>query len=158
MAEFFNASDVVGAAVEMERRGQAAYRQTAKATTDPKVKRLFENLAVEEARHEEMFKAMAERIGPAELPAWSSMEEYSAYLGALLDSHALFSPGFTESLAAASVNLDDAVRQAMRLEKDSMLFFQEMLYLVPGSEHPLIQECIEEERRHLRQLAAMLQT
>lgn len=158
MAEFFKASDVVGAAVEMERRGQAAYRQTAKATTDAKVKRLFENLAVEEARHEEMFKAMAERIGPAELPAWSSMEEYSAYLGALLDSHALFSPGFTDSLAAASTNLDDAVRQAMRLEKDSMLFFQEMLYLVPGSEHPLIQECIEEERRHLRQLAAMLQT
>lgn len=156
MAEFFKASDVVGAAVEMERRGQAVYRRTAQATKDAKVKRLFETLAAEEARHEEMFASMAERIGPAELPAWSSMEEYSAYLGALLDSHALFSPGFTESLAAASGNLDEAVREAMRLEKDSMLFFQEMLYLVPGSEHSLIQECIEEERRHLRQLAAML--
>lgn len=158
MAEFFNASDVVGAAVEMEKRGQAVYRRTAKAAKDASVKRLFENLAAEESRHEEMFLAMAKRVGNTELPAWSTMEEYSAYLGALLDSHALFAPGFSESLAAASGDLEDAVREAMRLEKDSMLFFQEMLYLVPGSEHPLVQECIEEERRHLRQLAAMLRS
>ncbi|GFK92195.1 hypothetical protein NNJEOMEG_00016 [Fundidesulfovibrio magnetotacticus] len=156
MAEFFSAADVVGAAVEMERRGQALYARLASEASDPTVKRFFESLAAEERRHEELFTAMAGRVGKAELPAWSSMEEYSDYLDALLDSHALFSPGFADALAARSGELEGAVRGAMQLEKDSMIFFQEMLHLIAGSEHSFILECIEEERRHLRQLSALI--
>jgi len=156
MAEFFSAADVVGAAVEMERRGQTFYRRMAQSADKPETKRFFENLAAEESRHEELFSAMASRLGQAELPAWSSMEEYSDYLHALLDSHALFSPGFAQDMAAKSGDLEASVRGAMNLEKDSMLFFQEMLQLIPGSEHSFILECIEEERRHLRQLATLL--
>ncbi|WP_243360187.1 ferritin-like domain-containing protein [Fundidesulfovibrio terrae] len=156
MAEFFSAADVVGAAVEMERRGQALYRRMAQVAEKPEIKRFFENLAGEERRHEELFAAMAKRLGAAELPAWSTMEEYSAYLGALLDSHALFSPGFAKEMAEKSGLFEESVRGAMSLEKDSMLFFQEMLQLIPGSEHSFILECLEEERRHLRQLSALL--
>lgn len=156
MAEFFNAADVIGAAVEMEKRGQAVYRGLARSLGDGQVKRFFENLAAEEARHEELFSAMAARVGDVELPAWSSMAEYCDYLSALLDSHALFSPGQADALFASASSLEDAVHASMKLEKDSMLFFQEMLQLVPGAEHAHIWECIEEERRHLRQLASLL--
>lgn len=156
MAEFFSAADVIGAAVEMEKRGQVVYRRMASVSPDAQVKRFFEGLAAEEARHEQLFSAMAARVGKAELPAWSTMEEYGDYLSALLDSHALFSPKQAGALMDAAGSLEDAVHAAMKLEKDSMLFFQEMLQLVPGSEHPHIWECIEEERRHLRQLAALL--
>jgi rubrerythrin len=156
MAQFFSAADVVGAAVEMERRGQALYRRMAQAAEKPEIKRFFENLAGEESRHEELFSAMAKRVGQAELPAWSTMEEYSAYLGALLDSHALFSPSFAARMAEKAGDLTESVHGAMSLEKDSMIFFQEMLQLIPGSEHSFILECIEEERRHLRQLSGLL--
>ena len=156
MAEFFNAADVVGAAVEMEKRGQVVYRRLALAAGNQEVKRLFENLAVEEGRHEELFSSMARRLGQAELPAWSTMEEYNGYLSALLDSHALFSPGISETLFANAEDLEGAVRASMKLEKDSLLFFQEMLQLIPGSEHSHILECIAEERRHLRQLSGLL--
>lgn len=156
MAEFFSAADVVGAALEMERRGQEVYRRLAHAADDGQVKRFFENLAAEEARHEQLFAGMQARIGKAELPAWSTMEEYSSYLSALLDSHSLFSPGQSGALADSAGSLPEAVRASMNLEKDSMLFFQEMLHLVPESEHGAVWECIEEERRHLRQLASLL--
>ena len=158
MAEFFSAADVIGAAVEMEKRGQVVYRRMAGAASEERVKRFFEGLAAEEARHEQIFAAMAARVGKAELPAWSAMQEYGDYLSALLDSHALFSPRQTEALMDAAGSLEDAVQAAMKLEKDSMLFFQEMLQLVPGSEHAHIWECIEEERRHLRQLASLLKS
>ena len=156
MAEFFSAADVVGAAVEMEKRGQVVYRRLALAAENREVKRLFETLAAEEGRHEELFSTMARRVGQAELPAWSTMEEYKGYLSALLDSHALFSPGMSETLFANAENLESAVHAAMKLEKDSLLFFQEMLQLIPGSEHSHVLECIAEERRHLRQLAELL--
>jgi rubrerythrin len=156
MAEFFNAADVLGAAVEMERRGKAAYRVLARSAGDDQLKMFFENLAVEEARHEEVFSAMAGRAGMVELPAWSTEAEYKDYLAALLDSHALFATGQSEALFSGAVSLEEAVQAAMKLEKDSMLFFQEMLQLVPGSEHGQIQKCLEEERGLLRRLAALL--
>jgi rubrerythrin len=156
MADFFKAADVVAAAVEMEKRGQAVYRRLALQATDKDVKALFENLAAEEQRHEELFSAMVRRVGQAELPASSTKDEYSQYMASLLDSHALFSPGMSDELFAQAGNLESAVRGAMKLEKDSMLFFQEMLKVVPQAEHPRVMECIDEERRHMRQLSSML--
>uniref|UniRef100_A0A7C4AFV7 Rubrerythrin n=1 Tax=Fundidesulfovibrio putealis TaxID=270496 RepID=A0A7C4AFV7_9BACT len=152
MAVFFKAADVVAAAVEMEKRGQVFYRDKARKVADPAVKAFFESLAAEEMRHEQLFTAMVARVGQAELPAWSTQEEFSTYLKALLDSHALFTP----APASVGEGLEEAVRAAMELEKDSMLFFQEMLALVPAGEQERVRDCIEEERRHLRQLAAML--
>jgi len=157
MAEFFKAADVVGAAVEIEKRGRAVYRRLARAAENPHVKALFESLAVEEARHEELYRAMLKRVGAAELPASSTGEEYAQYLAALLNSHMLFSPGMVDDLYGRAGDMQAAVHGAMRLEKDTMVFFQEMAALVPASEQAHIAECIEEERRHLRQLSALLQ-
>jgi rubrerythrin len=156
MADFFEASDLVGAAVAMEQRGQAVYKKMALVTKNPEVKRLFETLAVEEHRHEEIFSAMADRLAKAGQPEGSATEEYHEYLGALLDSYELFSREFTESLLEHADNFEKSVRSSIRLERDSILFFQEMLLMVPGFEKPKIWECIEEERRHLRLLAALL--
>jgi len=156
MAEFFSAADVISAAVEVEKRGREVYRRLAQASANPQVKALFESLAVEEARHEELYLAMAKRVGKAELPAQSTRDEYAGYVGALLDSHMLFSPGMVDDIYARAGDMRAAVHGAMRLEKDTMIFFQEMEGLVPASERGKVVECIEEERRHLCQLSAML--
>jgi len=156
MAEFFKAADVVSAAVEIEKRGREVYRRLAQAATNPDVKALFESLAVEEARHEELYTAMAKRVGAAELPALSTTDEYAHYVGALLDSHLLFSPGMVDGLYSRAGDMQAALHGAMRLEKDTMVFFQEMMRLVPASEHAHVTACIEEERKHLRQLSEMV--
>ena len=156
MAEFFSAADVVDAAVETEKRGREAYRRLALAATDPDVKALFESLAVEEARHEQLYAAMAKRIGTAPLPAGSATDEYAQYVAALLDSHLLFSPGMVDDLYSRAGDMQAALHGAMRLEKDTLVFFQEMMALVPKSEQGHVEECIEEERRHLHQLSALL--
>ena len=158
MAEFFSAADVVDAAVEIEKRGREVYRRLAHGAANPQVKALFESLAVEEARHEELYTAMAKRIGAMQLPAASASDEYAQYVAALLDSHMLFSPGLAKDLDLydRAGDMQAAVRGAMRLEKDTMVFFQEMMALVPASEKGNVEECIEEERRHLHQLAALL--
>lgn len=156
MAEFFKASDVVAAAVEIEKRGQDFYQRLAKAATNDEIKRFFEYFAAEEARHESIFLGLARQVGPVELPAWSTQAEYAAYLLALLDSHTLFTPGLAATLEGKSGNLAEALHLAMNFEKDSLLFFMEMISLVPPEQRAAVQRCIEEERLHLRQLGEML--
>ncbi|BFR48585.1 ferritin family protein [Nitratidesulfovibrio sp. HK-II] len=157
MAEFFNAADVTAAAIRIEQRGQDVYRQAVAMAIKPEVKALFEHLAAEEAKHEATFRAMADRIGPVELPAWSIAAEYVEYLHALLDSHALFTQtGTLTSLKGAADDHAAALRMAIQFEKDTLLFFTEMRDLVPASEKATVDACIAEERAHLRALTAML--
>lgn len=157
MAEFFTAADIVAAAIRIEQRGQDVYTQAVTMAVRPEVQALFRHLAAEEARHEATFRAMADRVGPVELPAWSIAAEYVEYLHALLDSHALFTR--TDTLNALKGAADDhvaALRLAIRFEKDTLLFFTEMRALVPASEKAAVDACIAEERTHLRSLTAML--
>ena len=62
MAEFFSASDIVGTAIEIERRGRNVYTKAAAAAPNPDVKRFLEFFAGEEARHQAIFEAMTHTL------------------------------------------------------------------------------------------------
>lgn len=156
MAEFFNASDIVGTAIEIERRGRNVYTQAAAAATNPDVKRFLEFFAGEEARHQAIFEGMAGRVGKAEIPAGSNAEEYMDYVQALLDSHALFCGGAPEKDLANAADAVEAIELASRFEKDTILYFREMMDLLPAAESDIVKQCLDEERGHLRQLRGML--
>lgn len=156
MAHFFHANEIAKAAVEIEKKGHAFYRKVASMAKTDKTRELFEYLAAEEQKHEAIFQALMERLGKIELPAWSTQDEYTQYLDALIDSHALFSGGLAEKYMADAEDEEIAIRMAMSFEKDTILFFVEMETLVPESEKNAIRQCIEEERLHLRRLKAML--
>jgi rubrerythrin len=155
MAGFFQAAEIAAAAVNIEQQGQAFYRQAAEASKKPDIQDFFLFFAEEEARHEQFFQQLKDRLGRIELPAWSTSEEYSAYLQALIDSHSIFSPQLQKGLAEATSE-NEAIRLAMGFEKDTILFFMEMKELVPQSEQKIVQQCIEEEREHFRRLSKML--
>ncbi|MDR2124585.1 MAG: ferritin family protein [Desulfovibrio sp.] len=146
MAGFVNAADVAAAAVEIERRGYGFYRQAESRAGAGADKELFAFLAEEEQRHERLFAAMLERLGGVALPAGSTDEEYLEYVKSLLDSHCLFVPAQEENFLQAPLP------SAIRLEKDTLLFFMEVERLVPDSEKSAVRECADEERRHLKKL------
>ncbi|MDR1946705.1 MAG: ferritin family protein [Desulfovibrio sp.] len=150
MAGFVSAADIVAAAVEIERRGYDFYRRAESNAVAAADRELFSFLAGEEEQHEHLFASMLERLGGVELPVGSDDEEYLAYVKGLLDSHALFLPGHEEHIQKAPL------RAALRFEKDTLIFFQEMETLVPESEKSTVRACVEEERRHLRTLLTRL--
>jgi rubrerythrin len=153
MADLFKAGDIVRAAEEIEIRGEDFYRRLAAASDDEEARRLFHWLMEEEMAHRAIFKAMGERIAPVELPAWADEADYLMYMRSLLDSHALFRP---DAVPAEQLGRETALRIAMQFEKDTMLFFAEMRDFVPEAEGRHIDACIAEERKHLKQLMAML--
>ena len=98
-------------------------------------------MAGEELRHEKVFAGMLERAGGLDLPVGSDDREYLAYLQTSLDSHMF--------CAAGPQPGQDPYQTAMSFEKDSIVYFMGMLDLVPASERPLVQRCIDEEKAHM---------
>lgn len=157
MAYFFHANEIAKSAVEIERKGRAFYMRLVESSPEGKVRTLFKYLADEEAKHEQIFQLLMERLGKIELPAWATNEEYSIYLESLIQSHALFSDKAVEEKLANTLEEREAILMAMGFEKDTLLFFTEMETLVPESERTAVRECINEERLHLSRLQKMLQ-
>ncbi len=147
MASFINAGDAVAAAVEIEKRGHGFYVSVAEQASDADVKEFFEFMAREELCHEKIFEAMLKRVGGLSLPAGSTDEEYLVYVSDLLDWHSLFLPQ-DEKRALAQPFVE-----AMRFEKDTLLFFLELERMVPESEVHYIRECADAERAHIRMIA-----
>lgn len=146
MASFVNAADAVAAAVEIERRGHAFYRRVVEKAGNPGDKDFFVFMAEEEKRHEGVFQAMLDRLGGVALPVGSDDEEYLMYVRGLIDSHTLFMPGQEERTLASPL------REAMRFEKDTLLFFVELERMVPDAEKAAVRHCADEERKHLQML------
>lgn len=154
MAHFFRANEIANVAVEIEKRGREFYLQAAQMAVTAKVKDIFTFLSEEEAKHEETFQGMLSRLGKVEMPAWATQDEYMQYLEALIESHMLFSALGQKYMAQADSE-KDVIKMAMSFEKDTMLFFTEMKELVPYSERYAVQQCYDEERKHLLQLSSM---
>lgn len=150
MASFVNASDAVAAAVEIERRGYLFYKKVEAKADSPDTKEFFTFMAEEEKRHEGIFAAMLKRIGGLDLPTGSDDEEYLQYVRDLLDSHTLFLPEQEERAVKAPF------QEAMRFEKDTLLFFLELAHMVPESEKAHVLACADEERLHMRMLTARM--
>ena len=123
MAGIFKANEVVNAAVEIEKKGEAFYRRLAGGAKNREMREGFEYLAAEEVKHRELFQSILERLGPIELPAWSQEEEYNEYLNALIDTHFLFTSDWGEGLLSRVSNKREAIMLAMTFEKESIKFF-----------------------------------
>lgn len=158
MAGIFQVNEVVGIAVEIEKRGEEFYRDMASKAKSPQVKEAMEFLAGEEVKHQRIFSQMLSRLAPLKPPAGSMEAEYWAYVNDLIDSHFLFDAPLGKKLASSVGSDKEALHLAMGFEKESILFFTEMKGLVPAEEAGALEGCIQEERKHLRKLAELLKS
>jgi rubrerythrin len=156
MAFFFHANEIAQSAVEIERKGRAFYLRLAEAAQSEKSRELFEYLAAEEAKHEEIFATLKDKLGDIELPAWATQNEYMTYIQGIIESHTLFADDVVEKQMTVLKDEKDAIKMAIGFEKDTMLFFTEMKELVPPSDREAVKQCIDEERLHLIRLQTML--
>lgn len=146
MSETFHAGDLLNSLIELEKTGHAFYGEAAERTQDEKAARLFRFLAGEEAKHEQLYTDLARefrRNAPSEEPVDA---EYGAYLDALLKRNFHFDD-------ADFGTLDAALRFAVSLEKDTLLYVGEIQNVLGNQKADLFKTIRNEERKHLRMLA-----
>ena len=147
------ASTALQWALEIEANGKAFYTAVAAKSADREVKALFEDLAYQEERHAHTFERML-----AKAPASASTESYHHYLETAL-SGALF--GDTSKgveLAGQAENEEQALQAAIAFEKDTLLFFYDLLGMAPPMQQAAISAIIDEEKSHVSQLTKVLES
>ena len=156
----FTAAQAIEMALEIEKNGEMFYKEVAAKSTDPDVKALFEDLAIQEQGHYGVFQRMLGRIDPDARPATAYpsayYDEYQAYVHVAMEDALFAGPDKALALAAKAEDRETALRAALGFEKDTMLFFYDLRDMVGEAEREAVSGVIREEQKHLRRLARML--
>jgi rubrerythrin len=149
MAVYYGA-EIFQIAMEMEDAGRVFYETLAQSTEDPDVAELCRNLAEQESKHFETFKRLGAELveRPASRPlTWDELN----FAQILIEERVMSEPEKAEE-AASSGDTAGLLETALQLEKDSVLFYRELLDEVDEKDVPAVQEIVDEEKLHVRAL------
>jgi len=140
-------SDLLSIAVQIEANGYDFYSSLAKTQSDKKLEELFMHLAEQERAHQQIFRNLITHTKDSpSLSTWID-EEVSGYLKSLADV-SIF-PKIERS--KRSLTLQEAFSLAIDVEKDSIIFYSELLPYT-GDERKSVEAIIAEEKKHLLDL------
>ncbi len=155
----FSAEETLKIAIEIEKNGRKFYEGMLEETEDQEVKEVFRDLANQEVKHRETFEEMLGDVETEEGPDLNSLlygELEDSYLSALADSK-VFTPANENIEEAREVNnRDELLSIAISLEKDTILYYYEILQNAKSSDdQDLIMDVIDEEKSHVKRLAGL---
>ena len=157
----FNAGEVFKLALHLEDNGFRFYEAAAAKPFPPEITDLFKRLALEEKGHKSVFTQLLKKVPAAAAAAtvWDPDNELDQYLKMMADQH-VFSqaPSQLDQKLAGLADFREAVKLAMSFEKDSIVFFLEILALSEDNEESRaeIKKLVDEERKHLQRLTKLL--
>jgi len=141
--------DLLAVAVKIEGTGYSYYSKLA-AKTSGALKSLFEELANQERDHEKRFQEIMQKYeSEPTLATWQN-EEVSGY--AETYAKAFIFPELNKEEVPETMVA--ALRKAIEVEKDSIIYYNEIKSIVPESK--AVEEIIKEEKEHLRKLSEKL--
>ncbi len=152
----FTTDEASEMAIEIEKNGQVFYSAVAAQAADPQVKALFQDLAAQEQRHETVFTKMAGGMKESAGSPAAQYDEYQTYLQAALRSAMFSGPDKGPELARQAKDVRAALQAAVSFEKDTLLFFYDLLELVGEADRKMVGDIIREEKAHVARLAGML--
>ena len=155
MGLFFTGSELANIAVGIEQSGAAYYDSLAQSAKDDKSRSMWKYLALEEKKHIEIFRHMLDSLSDY-APPDTYTEEYDLYLRALIDSAVFRNDEVARAMAQKVDNASEAIMIALSAEKDSILFYLNLRELVLRPQREAVDQVIEEEKAHVRQLSALL--
>lgn len=151
LQERFNSIEVLEMAKDIEKRGREFYQFQAGRAEERQVKDLFLKLARDEQDHYERFEQLEQAV--REKTGEEADYVYDAEVSAYLDSLVEFSvfPAETE-VEENILDTREVIEMGIRAEKDSILFYSEMLPYNKESTNKVLNQLIKEEKQHLLDL------
>jgi rubrerythrin len=155
----FNASEVFEIAIAIEENGKRFYEEAQGLVDDVAVKKLFEELALQEVEHKKKFESLKAQLpGEATTPTtWDPDNKLSDYIRMMADQHVFLTDEGLDGRLAQIKSSRDALKLAVEFEKDSVIFFLSMQEVAEGKKgRELIGILVKEEQEHLRRLSLEL--
>ena len=155
MSIFFSIREVIEMAVTTERSGQAFYQNASKLARQNDLKELFQYLAEEEEKHLKTFQDFHNTLKEKPETTPYNWEEAKLYLEALVDSEFFASPEKAINLAKEAKDELEVIYAAIEFEKDTLLFFYQILEMIKSREQELVKKIIEQEKKHIQRLSTV---
>lgn len=146
MSEMYLGTDVLEMAVKMEKLGHRFYTKSRDRFRNPDVRQAFDYLAKEEEKHVESFEEMLEEAKRNSKHNPFIEPVRPEYMDELISGRV-----FPEDLGqdADSLDLKQSMQLALTLEKDTILFYHEMLAVTSHHDIGMVKQILNEERDHI---------
>jgi rubrerythrin len=150
---FFNEIEAAMIAQNMEKHGLEFYQRAAARTKDMATRDVFLRLAEDEKKHLARFEEL-EEILQADRRAkkgYTDDADLAAYIDRLVETQVFADEGAVARLAEHATSDYEALAVAIRAERDSILFYQEMMAFIESNRaRAAFSTILDEEREHLR--------
>jgi len=147
----FKIGEFINMAIKDEQTGEAFYRAIAETTNNEKVKTGLLKIADQENSHAKRFYELLTDVGEQK-PAEEYDGQYEKYLNVLLTNHAFPTPEAAAKKVSELTNDYEGVMMSLNLEKDALLFYEEIKRMLPDTHKNIVADIIKEERVHLEDL------
>ncbi len=148
MSVLMSEQEIFSMAMEIEKSGKAFYNTMVDSAPDDKTRELFTFLAKEEQRHFDFFKKLSEMSGNLIVQP-DDWDEISDYIKATTDSRFFIGEDKAIRAAEGAEDVQEAINIAIGFEKDTLLFFYELLHITPEGSKDAAQKIVDEEKRHI---------
>lgn len=145
-------SEILKMAVEIEKKGKGFYDGVVRAIGNEQAREVFQFLADEEVRHIEVFQEMLDKVESSKEPSPYDEADVLLYFRSLIEQKVFPFESDGKMMRQDVGDPGVAIRIAISLEKDSILFYLELMATVNKEDHPVVQKIIEEERDHIRRI------
>ena len=144
--------DVIEVAVRIERKGVEFYKKIYKVATVPEAREIFSFMVAEEEKHLGTFAKLLEKAADYN-PRFKYPGRYETFLSDVANiSLDVF---ILADEAAASGNVSQAIDVGIRMEKESIDFYEKLKENIDDPESGYVQEIIKEEQSHLNKLESL---
>lgn len=158
MTTYFSGDEIIKMAVQTEETGYEFYRLAQDNAKSQELKDLFEYLADAELRHKETYLSLKDAISETPQGVPIDWDELGLYIKAMTDSSFFVGGEKNVNLAAKTKDEKEAVDFAMGFEKDTLLFFYQILDIVKSADRPVVEKIVQEEKDHIKKLAEIKKT
>jgi len=150
---FFNEIEAAKIAQNMEKHGLEFYQRAAAKAKDTATRDVFVRLAEDEKKHLARFEEL-EEILQADRRAkkgYTDDADLAAYIDRLVETQVFADEGTVARLADQARSDYEALAVGIRAERDSILFYQEMMSFIESNRaRAAFSTILDEEREHLR--------
>ncbi|MFY9176705.1 MAG: ferritin family protein [Caldicoprobacterales bacterium] len=158
---FFNDLEALKIAMDIERRGEKFYTAAANKLDGDEIKKILMDLAAQEKEHEKTFKVLYREAASQEDKfddTYLFNPEVSAYLSAMVETAVFPSDEELDGIIRNINDAEDALMLGIQAEKDSILFYTEMIiYSKLVEAKDAFRKLLNEEKKHLIDLQKKLQ-
>lgn len=157
MPDTVRISDLLAAAIQVEKNGRDYFDQAAKNVKAEKVGQALAGISDDEQQHIAAIEALQERLERDSRAARiEHTQEYAEYLAALIWGTLFTQPKQGTQMARTVRNDKHALEMALAFEKDALLVYREIKHILPDDYHPALDEIIACEQGHISRIADML--